>query len=175
MRGTSSSISALCEQPPHPFAVGDLLKWDPTGRVHPHTVWRNLHDDPLARNSKRLFPLCLLGLAIWKYLLSSKNEKFVLFKSQHFSPVYQKYPCGCYSPSRRTLFFRILGGTDIPRPASTLFSYPAPVPWNDSLAAIYWHRLSSCRWVGIAFRPQSCWQDRLAPSCMSASWLPGGL
>lgn len=98
---------SVCEQPSCPFAVGDILKWEPIWSVHPHIVWRNVHDDPLARNLERLFPLCLLWLAIWKYLLSIKNEKIVLFKSQNFSPVYQKYLCGCYSPSKRTLFFRI--------------------------------------------------------------------
>lgn len=75
VRGASSSASALCEQPPRPFAVGDLLKWEPIRGVPAHAVWGNIHDCPLARNLERLFPLCLLRLAIWKYLLTIKNEK----------------------------------------------------------------------------------------------------
>lgn len=48
--------------------------------------------------------------------------KNLLFKSQHFSPVYQKYPCGCYFPSKRTLFFRI--------PAHSLVRLQAP--WHPT-------------------------------------------
>lgn len=138
-RGASSSTSALCEQPPHPLAVGELLKWEPIGSSSlslSEETYMMTHCQEF-----RLFPLCLLWLAIWKYLLCSKNEKFVLFKSQHFIPVYQKYPRGCYSPSNRTLFSESLPTPwwdcrlpDIPHPASTLFSYPDPMPWNDVIS-----------------------------------------
>lgn len=95
VRGVSSSTSGLCEQPPRPFAAGGLLKWEHIGGLHAHVIWRRKRADLLARNLERLFPSCLLKLLILKYLVSIKNEKSMLFKSQCFSSVYQKCPCGC--------------------------------------------------------------------------------
>lgn len=54
-------------------------------------------------------PSTLLAvIVILKYLASIKNENPMLFKSQYFSSVYRKCPCGCYFPQMRTIFFRIL-------------------------------------------------------------------
>lgn len=44
-------------------------------------------------------------------------------------------------------------GQNCPLPGSALSSHPCPSPWNDSLATIYWHALSSQRRLGIAFKP----------------------
>lgn len=105
VRGVSSSASAPCEQPPHPFAFRDLLKWEHTGALHAHGVSRNECTNLLGRYLERLFSPHLLRLVILRYLVSIKNEKSMVFKSQSFNSFYQKCHCGCYFPQKRTLFF----------------------------------------------------------------------